>query len=99
VIQVAASPDTYLAAAAVRGVLAARQDQAVYAEQEIARASDEELALWARHPGPVGREVAVHAERTDARWFWLLALLTLGLEAVMRRTRAQPVQEAHLDAA
>lgn len=98
-VDVAGAAGSYLAAAALRGVLLARHRGPDYAEQEIVRASAGELATWSRVPAPVGREVALHANTTDARWFWALALLMLGLEALVRRSRTAAVQEAHADAA
>jgi hypothetical protein len=99
VIDVAAPPDSYLAAAAVRGVLLARPASMDYDEQEIVRASSAELSAWSRETSPVGREVAVFADRTDARWFWMLSLLILGIEALVRRPPRSAAQEAHADAA
>ncbi len=99
VIDVTASPDSYLAAAAVRGVLLARRGALSYREQEIARASSAELSAWSRDAPQVGREVAVHASRTDARWFWGLALLILGVEALVRRPHRTATGEAQADAA
>lgn len=99
IVDVAGAPDSYLAAAAVRGALLARQERSGYAEQEIVRLASGELARWTRAPGPVDSSIAVHADRTDARWFWVLALLMLGVETFMRRSRGIRAQEVQADAA
>lgn len=99
VLDIAGTPGTYLAAAAVRGVLLARHPPSVYAEQEIVRTAADDLARWTRAPDPVDAAVAVHAERTDARWFWILALLMLGIEMLMRQPRRAAAEEAQADAA
>lgn len=99
IIDVAEAPGSYLAAAAVRGALVARQPRSADAEQEIARATPDDLRSWSRAPAPVGREVAVHAVQTDARWFWMLALGMLGIETVVRRSRPVATREVDADAA
>jgi hypothetical protein len=99
IIDVAGAPGSYLAAAAVRGALVARQPRSADAEQEIARATPDDLRSWSRAPAPVGREVAVHAVQTDARWFWMLALGMLGIETVVRRSRPVAAREVDADAA
>jgi hypothetical protein len=99
VLEVMGAPESYLAAAAVRGALSARLHPSVYDEQEIARATAAQLSDWSRDAPPVGKEVAVHADRTDARWFWALALVMLAVEALVRRSGAALVPEAQADAA
>lgn len=90
VIDLQAASDTYLAAAAVRGVLAARHGSAAraYAEYEVATIDDSELAAWSRSAGDVQMAMWRHADRNDARWFWGLVLVLLALETVVR-TRAR----------
>jgi hypothetical protein len=88
VVSVAARPATYVAAAAVRGALAARHGPVAYPEHEILSADARELAAWSRAPAPVGSELALHADSTDGRWCWLTALALLGVETLARRRRA-----------
>ena len=99
VLHVAAGPDTYLGAAAVRGALRARLGPQPYAEHEILRADARELAGWSRPPAAVGRELAVHAESTDGRWCWAVVLVLLGCESLMRRRQTMTVEEAQAHAA
>ena len=97
VISVAARPDAYAAAAAVRAVLTARHGRVAYPEHETLSADAQELAAWSRAPAPVGRELAVHADSTDGRWCWLIALVLLGVESLVRQRRAGHAveEEAH----
>ena len=58
-------------------------------ELEPASLADATLAQWQRPPsarsGP-----APDADLSDGRWFWILALLLLGVEAVVRRSVSRP---------
>lgn len=85
-IDVDAAPDSFAAAAALRGVLAARHDSPVraLAEHEVRTIADGELRAWSRDAPDVTPDMWRHAEQTDARWFWALALLLLGVEAFAR---------------
>jgi hypothetical protein len=96
IVQVAAGPGDYLAAAALRSALHARHGSlpAMFGDDEIVRMPPQEVAALARSAGEVGRDVAPLVERSDARWLWLAALLLLGLEAWMRRPRAAAQAEA-----
>jgi hypothetical protein len=91
-LDVAASPDTLLAALVVRAVLTARLDTSGYSEHEVARV---DLSALTRPPGPVTRDAWRTADSSDARWAWLLALILLGVEQWLR-TRAEKyrVEEA-----
>jgi len=90
VLDVQTVSDTYLAAAALRGVLTARHGGAAraYAEYEVATIDDSELAAWSRSAGEVQMGTWRRADRNDARWFWGLVLGLLALETVFR-TRAR----------
>jgi hypothetical protein len=91
-LDVSASPDTFLAAEVVRAVLTARLDPRAYAEHEVARV---DVTALARTPGPVGRDAWRTADSSDARWVWLAALILLGVEQWLRsRTANHRVEEA-----
>jgi hypothetical protein len=87
VVDVQAAPDSYLAAAALRGVLTARHGGTAreYAEQEVATIDDGQLAAWSRAAGQIQTEVWRHADRNDARWLWGIVLGLLAVETVVRR--------------
>ena len=91
VIDVAADPDTFLAAAVVRGALAARHAPDDYAELEPARIEAPTLATWGRQPAPAAVPTGPGAfrgiDRTDSRWCWLGVLVLLGLEQWLRGRR------------
>ena len=91
VIDVAAGYDTFLAAAVVRGALAARRAPHDYAELEPARIDASTLAAWGRPPAPAavpsGPGAFRGVDRTDARWCWLGVLVLLGLEQWLRGRR------------
>jgi hypothetical protein len=86
VLDVEAAPDSFLAAATLRGVLTARHGGTAraYAEYEVAAIDDVQLAAWSRSAGPVEMAIWRHAERNDARWFWGLVLGLLAVESVVR---------------
>lgn len=90
VLDVQTASDTYLAAAALRGVLTARHGGAAraYAEYEVATIDDSELAAWSRSAGEVQMGMWRRADRNDARWFWGFVLGLLAVETVVR-TRAR----------
>jgi hypothetical protein len=98
-IEVADSPESFLAAAVVRGALVAREPALSFTEQEIVRTPAEALAAFTRAPAPVGREVAVHVERSDARWFWAFVLVLLAVESVLRKARPAAANEVRANAA
>ncbi len=85
-IDVDADPGSFAAAAAVRGVLAARHGSPVraLAEHEVRTIADGDLRAWSRDAPDVMADTWRHAAKTDARWFWALALLLLGVEAFVR---------------
>ena len=83
-LDVDASIDSLFAAAVVQAALNARVDVKSYAEHETARLDEKTLSAWSRPPGPVARDAWRTAESTDARWFWLLAIVLLGVEQWLR---------------
>jgi hypothetical protein len=90
VLDVAAPPDSLLAAAIVRAALNARVSPRDYDEQEIARIDSGALDAWMRPAAPVDSSAWRNADVTDARWCWLTALLLLGIEQWLRaRKRAE----------
>ena len=97
-LDVDASLDSLFAAAVVQAALTARVDVNGYAEHETARLDEKALSAWSRPPGPVTRDAWRTADSTDARWFWLLAIVLLGVEQWLRtrsvRARQQEVTRA-----
>ncbi len=85
-LDVDADPGSFAAAAAARGVLAARHGSPVraLAEHEVRTIAEGELRAWSRDAPDVTPDIWRHAGQTDARWFWALALLLLGVEAFVR---------------
>ena len=97
-LDVDASLDSLFAAAVVQAALTARVDVNGYAEHETARLDEKALSAWTRPSGPVARDAWRTADSTDARWFWLLAIVLLGVEQWLRarsvRARQQEVTRA-----
>jgi hypothetical protein len=87
-LDVAAPPDSFFAAAVVQAALTARVDVNGYAEHEIARLDEKALVALSRPPGSVTRDAWRTADSTDARWFWLLAIVLLGVEQWLRAKSA-----------
>ena len=83
-LQVGAEPDSLFAAAVVRAVLNARASPERYAEQEIARIGPATLTALQRRAAPVDHDAWRQARTTDARWCWMLALVTLVAEQWLR---------------
>jgi MYXO-CTERM domain-containing protein len=101
VIEASVPASALSAAALIRaGILAVRPSAIADPEAEVATTPDEELAQWRRDAAPVALQSRPGADDSDARWFWVLALALLGVEAVVRRRRVRIVEgEAHADAA
>jgi hypothetical protein len=97
IVAVAASPADFLGAAAVRAALLARAPGAPR-EQEVMAIPRFDLQRWTRAAPPVSRDAWQNAGRSDARWFWAVALILLGAEAVARR-RARRERLEHVRAA
>lgn len=98
VIAVRARPETYLAAAAIKGVLDSRRGPAEWPERETERVSREELDGWSRAPGDVPGDRWRTATPGDARWLWASALALLITETLVRRRRTHAAArelEAH----
>jgi hypothetical protein len=86
----AASAD---APAVVRAViLSVRPGSIADREAEVVTVPDTELAAWRRDSQPIsaapGDPFGGVVSDSDARWLWVIALLLLGAEAWVRRSRA-----------
>lgn len=84
-IDVAAPPDSYLAAAVARGALIARHGPMARPEDEVLRLTSAALAKWERPAPPVGPDAWRGTDVSDARWCWAIALVLLCGEAWLRR--------------
>jgi hypothetical protein len=84
ILDVVALPDSLFAAQVLQAALRARADVNGYDEHEIARLDEKTLSALRRSPGSVTRDAWRTADSTDARWFWLLAIVLLGVEQWLR---------------
>jgi hypothetical protein len=92
VLDVAASSDSFFAALVVRSALAARRAPADFDESEISRLDSASLSALGRPAAPIDLRALPpdawrHANSTDSRWCWVVVLLLLGIEQLVR-TRA-----------
>lgn len=103
IVETTAAATSIDAPAVVRAVVLAVRPAAIAdREAEVVTAADAELAAWRREPAPLDgtlRSVNSGTDvRSDARWFWAIALVLLGCEAWLRRredrTSAQQVPHA-----
>jgi hypothetical protein len=99
VVDVSAKPGSLEAAAALKAALDARPDPRGFTEQEIARIPEATLSAWTREPGAVDTTAWRHSDESDGRWLWLAALVLLGLETFVRRSRAAAAREVEAHAA
>jgi hypothetical protein len=97
-LRVAAPADSFVAAVALHAALMARHGPVAQPELEVARIEPARLDAWTRAPGPLQADAWRRADRSDARWFWAVALLLLALEHAIRRS-ARAVEEVHVAAA
>jgi Aerotolerance regulator N-terminal len=97
-LQVAAPADSFAAAVVLRAALMARHGPVAQPELEVARIDSARLDAWTRAPGPLQPDAWRRADRSDARWFWAVALLLVALEHAIRRS-APAAEEGHLAAA
>lgn len=93
-----ADPDSFEAATLVHAAVGSWRDPAGYVEAERELIPDQTLQGWTREAAPADPSAWRQADQTDARWFWALALLCLGVEWVIRR-RGPVVAESHARAA
>ena len=73
----------------IRAADRALADVAASGELDPAVVSDSALAAWQRSPAP-HESAGPNADSSDGRWLWLLALLLLGVETMLRRTAPRP---------
>ena len=100
VLQVAGSAADYLAAATLRGALAASNGAPGWDEHEVERIPQVQRAAWTRRPEPPNPATWHRAAPGDARRVWAGVLVLLVVEAVMRRRRSrQQGSEVHAAAA
>ena len=99
VVDVQAKPGSLEAAAALKAALDARPDPRGLTEQEIARIPVATLSAWTREPGAADTTAWRHSDDSDGRWLWLAALVLLGLETFVRRSRAAAAREVEAHAA
>lgn len=72
----------------VRSMLVAISPVAEPQREEILPIPDTQLNAWSREPGPAA--IPSPGQRpSDARWFWLVALVVLGVETLARRKSAR----------
>jgi hypothetical protein len=94
------APGSFESAALIVAAANALSGRVPAAELEPSTIADAQLAAWRREPASVVLPVGDGGE-SDGRWLWLLALLLLGVEAVLRRSRpparGTPAGEARLD--
>lgn len=98
-LDIAAPPSAFLSAAVVRGALRARHGSPAHPEEEVRRMPGATLASLARQPAPVEKRSSLPNIVSDARWCWLIVLVLLGVEAIVRRERRVPSAEVRADAA
>jgi hypothetical protein len=77
VVDVGSPITSYFAAALTRAALSALRGTPEQREQEVLHISDRDLSSWSRAPGPVGPSAWRQSDSSDARWFWLAALVLL----------------------
>jgi hypothetical protein len=99
VVTTAVEASSLEAAALVRAAIASWWDPAAHAEAEPLALSEDVLQQWSRQPGPADPSAWRHVDRTDARWFWALALFGLCAEWMIRRRAPADVRESHAHAA
>jgi hypothetical protein len=98
-LDIAAPPDAFLAAAVVRGALIARQNSRTRADGEVRRMSPADLGALTRPAAPVTGDQTQVGGSSDARWCWTLVLILLILETIVRRQRSVVVEEPRSNAA
>lgn len=90
---------SFEAATIVRSALDARVDPKFVDTHEVASIPDVTLRVWSRNPSDPSGENWDREDRSDARWFWLAALVLLAVEGVMRGRPQRRVAEVTADAA
>ncbi len=99
IVDVDAEPASLTAAQVVKAALDARVDPASLRELEPESLSQEKLTAWTREPAPPDPSQWRQADESDGRLFWGLALVLLGVETLLRRSRAVEERESQAHAA
>ena len=93
IVKIGQPVSSFFAAAVVRATLVARQGPVSSPEADVLRIPQTTLTAWSRPPGPVDRDAWRRAERSDARWLWLVVLALLIVEQWLRsRPAAIPAE-------
>lgn len=85
--------DAFSAAVMAATWRSAAADTTRFAEAETTVVGDATLGSWRREPAEVPAPPTTDTGRSDGRWFWLLALGLLGVEAWVRRTPGAAPQD------
>jgi hypothetical protein len=93
VMQVGAPAGSFVAAVALRALLQARVGDWARPDQEILRTPPETLSAWSRPAAPVDGDAWRRSDGSDTRWFWLGALILLGVEQRLRRSDSRQLVE------
>lgn len=98
VVTTGVDPGSLDAATLVHASLGAWRDPDAHREFEPERIPQATLETWSRQPAPADASSWRHVDRSDARWFWLLSLLCLLTEGLVRR-RSEVAREEQARAA
>jgi hypothetical protein len=98
-VDVQAAPGTLAAAESLKASLDARADPRALAELDVALIPEDALKAWSRDPAPADAGAWRQADDSDGRWFWLAALLLLGVETVVRRSPVSTARNVERHAA
>ena len=86
VLDVEAAADSVVPAQVAAAALSATYDIAAAAEHEPQAIPESTLNGWSRRPAPPDNSAWRLTTDSDGRWFWLVALVLLGIEGVLRRS-------------
>jgi hypothetical protein len=89
VIDVDAAAESWQAAAALQAALNSRRDERDWTEREPLTLPDDQLRAWTRDAPAPAADGWRHGDDSDGRWFWLAALVLMGLEIFVRRSSAR----------
>ena len=73
------------AATVVQAALNARRDDLAWKEREPVGIPDRQISAWSRNAPPPDADAWQNAEASDGQWFWLAALVLMGIESILRR--------------
>lgn len=83
-VDVGSGPSSLAAAQVAAAALNARIDPATFTERETALIPPETLVAWSREPAAPDTGDWTRTDSSDGRYFWVLVLLLLGLESLLR---------------